>query len=119
MESVYRNWDASDLMVDGFGEKLLDELDYTLVLIFQNTLLFCITVLLHALKDRQEANQADIDRCCSNAVNVDCSEMANDFTRLGFLARGTDVAPIIPALEPTWQNSFGNELSGFNFRTVT
>jgi hypothetical protein len=53
MESVYRNWDASDLMVDGFGEKLLDELDYTLVLIFQNTLLFCITVLLHALKDRQ------------------------------------------------------------------
>jgi aarF domain-containing kinase len=45
--------------------------------------------------------------------------MANDFTRLGFLARGTDVAPIIPALEPTWQNSFGNELSGFNFRTVT
>jgi hypothetical protein len=41
-------------MVDGFGEKLLDELDYTLVLIFQNTLLFCITVLLHALRDRQE-----------------------------------------------------------------
>jgi len=52
-------------------------------------------------------------------VNEDCSEMSNDFTRLGFLASGTDVAPIIPALEATWQNSFGNGLSGFNFRTVT
>ena len=54
-----------------------------------------------------------------HAVNEDCSKMANDFTRLGFLATGTDVAPIIPALEATWQNSFGNELSGFDFRTVT
>ncbi|KAG6740197.1 hypothetical protein NC652_038993 [Populus alba x Populus x berolinensis] len=118
MESVYRNWDASELMVDGFGEKLLEELDYTLLLIFQNTLLLCITVLLHALRDRQEGilvyvvcrpriKQILIDAVV-HAVNKDCSEMANDFTRLGFLASGTDVDPIIPALEDTWQNSFGN-----------
>ncbi|XVF48158.1 hypothetical protein PTKIN_Ptkin03bG0168800 [Pterospermum kingtungense] len=53
------------------------------------------------------------------AVNEDYAEMANDFTRLGFLASGTDVSPIIPALEAIWQNSAGKGLSDFNFRSVT
>nr|CAB3466858.1 unnamed protein product [Digitaria exilis] len=54
-----------------------------------------------------------------HAVNEDYAEMANDFTRLGFLARGTDVSPIIPALEAIWQNSAGKGLADFNFRSVT
>ncbi|XP_057959702.1 protein ACTIVITY OF BC1 COMPLEX KINASE 1, chloroplastic isoform X2 [Malania oleifera] len=54
-----------------------------------------------------------------HAVNEDYFEMANDFTRLGFLASGTDVSPIIPALEAIWQNSLGKGLSDFNFRSVT
>ncbi|KAF0896732.1 hypothetical protein E2562_027259 [Oryza meyeriana var. granulata] len=54
-----------------------------------------------------------------HAVNEDYAEMANDFTRLGFLASGTDVAPIIPALEAIWQNSAGKGLADFNFRSVT
>ncbi|KAJ9167582.1 hypothetical protein P3X46_019202 [Hevea brasiliensis] len=54
-----------------------------------------------------------------HAVNEDYVEMANDFTRLGFLASGTDVSPIIPALEAIWQNSVGKGLSDFNFRIVT
>ncbi|MED6210603.1 Protein ACTIVITY OF BC1 COMPLEX KINASE 1, chloroplastic [Stylosanthes scabra] len=54
-----------------------------------------------------------------HAVNEDYAEMANDFTRLGFLAPGTDVTPIIPALEAIWQNSLGKGLSDFNFRSVT
>lgn len=54
-----------------------------------------------------------------HAVNEDYVEMANDFTRLGFLASGTDVTPIIPALEAIWQNSSGKGLSDFNFRSVT
>lgn len=45
--------------------------------------------------------------------------MANDFTRLGFLASGTDVSPIIPALEAIWQNSSAKGVSDFNFRSVT
>ncbi|XP_058086194.1 uncharacterized protein LOC131233491 [Magnolia sinica] len=45
--------------------------------------------------------------------------MENDFTRLGFLASGTDVSPIIPALEAIWQNSVGKGLSDFNFRSVS
>ncbi|KAG5541091.1 hypothetical protein RHGRI_021091 [Rhododendron griersonianum] len=54
-----------------------------------------------------------------HAVNEDYVEMANDFTRLGFLASGTDVTPIVPALEAIWQNSAGKGLSDFNFRSVT
>lgn len=54
-----------------------------------------------------------------HAVNEDYAEMANDFTRLGFLASGTDVSPIIPALEAIWQNSAGKGLADFNFRIVT
>ncbi|WCJ30527.1 Protein kinase superfamily protein [Euphorbia peplus] len=54
-----------------------------------------------------------------HAVNEDYVEMANDFTRLGFLAKGTDVSPIVPALEAIWQNSVGKGLSDFNFRSVT
>lgn len=54
-----------------------------------------------------------------HAVNEDYVEMANDFTRLGFLAKGTDVSPIIPALEAIWQNSVGKGLADFNFRIVT
>ncbi|KHM99321.1 Putative aarF domain-containing protein kinase, chloroplastic [Glycine soja] len=54
-----------------------------------------------------------------HAVNEDYAEMANDFTRLGFLTPGTDVTPIIPALEAIWQNSAGKGLSDFNFRSVT
>lgn len=54
-----------------------------------------------------------------HAVNEDYVEMANDFTRLGFLVPGTDVSPIIPALEAIWQNSAGKGLSDFNFRSVT
>uniref|UniRef100_A0A453HL74 Uncharacterized protein n=1 Tax=Aegilops tauschii subsp. strangulata TaxID=200361 RepID=A0A453HL74_AEGTS len=53
-----------------------------------------------------------------HAVNEDYAEMANDFTRLGFLASGTDVSPIIPALEAIWQNSAGKGLADFNFRSV-
>ncbi|PIA48619.1 hypothetical protein AQUCO_01400894v1 [Aquilegia coerulea] len=54
-----------------------------------------------------------------HAVNEDYVEMANDFTRLGFLASGTDVSPIVPALEAIWQNSSGKGLADFNFRSVT
>lgn len=54
-----------------------------------------------------------------HAVNEDYAEMAGDFTRLGFLAPGTDVAPIVPALETIWQDSTGKGLADFNFRTVT
>jgi len=54
-----------------------------------------------------------------HAVNKDYKSMAQDFIKLGFLAPGTDVAPIVPALEKIWADSMGRSLADFNFRTVT
>lgn len=54
-----------------------------------------------------------------HAVNEDYEEMANDFIKLGFLTPGTDLTPIIPALEKIWKDSRGKALSDFNFRSVT
>lgn len=75
------------------------------------------TCLTHFF-DFQQNKQILIDAVV-HAVNEDYAEMANDFTRLGFLAPGTDVSPIVPALEAIWQNSVGKGLADFNFRSVT
>ena len=54
-----------------------------------------------------------------HAVNKDYRGMAGDFVNLGFLTAGTDVTPIVPALEKIWADSMGQSLGDFNFRTVT
>eukprot|EP00878_Enallax_costatus_P012227 GHUV01012770.1.p1 GENE.GHUV01012770.1~~GHUV01012770.1.p1 ORF type:complete len:441 (+),score=154.57 GHUV01012770.1:704-2026(+) len=54
-----------------------------------------------------------------HAVNEDYDEMAGDFIKLGFLSPGTDITPIVPALEKIWRDSKGQSLADFNFRTVT
>lgn len=54
-----------------------------------------------------------------HAVNKDYQSMAQDFIKLGFLAPGTDVSPIVPALEKIWADSMGRSLADFNFRSVT
>ena len=51
-----------------------------------------------------------------HAVNEDYQEMAGDFIKLGFLAPGTDINPIVPALEKIWRDSRGQSLADFNFR---
>lgn len=54
-----------------------------------------------------------------HAVNKDYEGMAGDFIKLGFLTPGTDVEPLVPALEKIWADSMGRSMSDFNFRTVT
>lgn len=54
-----------------------------------------------------------------HAVNKDYEGMAGDFVNLGFLSKGTDVTPIVPALEKIWAAALGQSLADFNFRTVT
>jgi predicted unusual protein kinase regulating ubiquinone biosynthesis (AarF/ABC1/UbiB family) len=54
-----------------------------------------------------------------HAVNEDYESMAGDFVNLGFLAPGTDVRPIVPALESIWQDARTASMANFNFRTVT
>ncbi|RZC65030.1 hypothetical protein C5167_008720 [Papaver somniferum] len=161
----------AELIVDEFGEKLLEELDYTLEarniedflenfkddptaikeagLDVNGFLTVGVSAALRqllefglfhgdphpgnvfAMRDgriayvdfgnvaqlSQQNKQILIDAVV-HAVNEDYTEMANDFTRLGFLASGTDVTPIVPALEAIWQNSSGKGLADFNFRSV-
>ena len=66
----------------------------------------------------QQNKQVLIDAVV-HAVNEDYDGMAGDFIRLGFLAPGTDVRPIVPALESIWQDARTASLANFNFRTVT
>ena len=54
-----------------------------------------------------------------HAVNEDYDGMASDFVNLGFLTKGTNVTPFIPALERIWQDARTASLEKFNFRTVT
>jgi predicted unusual protein kinase regulating ubiquinone biosynthesis (AarF/ABC1/UbiB family) len=54
-----------------------------------------------------------------HAVNKDYEGMADDFVRLGFLAPGSDLRPLVPALERIWADSLGASMGDFNFRSVT
>ncbi|KAL5583146.1 hypothetical protein UlMin_015588 [Ulmus minor] len=118
----------AELIVDEFGEKLMEELDYTLAIKeagidVNGFLTIGVSAALRQLLefglfhgDPHPGNifaMRDMDifiDAIVHAVNEDYAEMAYDFTRLGFLAPGTDVAPIIPALEAIWQNSAGKGL---------
>ncbi|EFJ50264.1 hypothetical protein VOLCADRAFT_89206 [Volvox carteri f. nagariensis] len=64
-------------------------------------------------------NKAVLIDAVVHAVNEDYTAMAEDFIKLGFLAPGTDIKPIVPALEKIWADSKGQSLADFNFRTVT
>ena len=62
--------------------------------------------------------------CCANALAaaLTCSDMPKTLSLpllQGFLAPGTDVTPIVPALEKIWADSLGQSLADFNFRSVT
>lgn len=69
--------------------------------------------------DISQRNKEVLVDAVVHAVNEDYDAMAGDFMALGFLPQGTDVTPIVPALENIWQDSTTKSLSSFNFRTVT
>lgn len=52
-------------------------------------------------------------------VNKDYSELAEDFVKLGFLTRETDIRPIVPALEAVLGNAIGKNVRDFNFKSIT
>jgi predicted unusual protein kinase regulating ubiquinone biosynthesis (AarF/ABC1/UbiB family) len=66
-----------------------------------------------------QRNKAVLIDAVVHAVNKDYEGMAADFIKLGFLAPGTDVAPLVPALEKIWGEALGASLADFNFRSVT
>ncbi|MFB2646852.1 ABC1 kinase family protein [Raphidiopsis sp. BLCC-F218] len=52
-------------------------------------------------------------------VNKDYADLAEDFVSLGFLAPGTNITPIVPALEAVLGNAIGKNVGDFNFKTIT
>jgi predicted unusual protein kinase regulating ubiquinone biosynthesis (AarF/ABC1/UbiB family) len=52
-------------------------------------------------------------------INQDYNALADDFVRLGFLAPGTNIQPIVPALEKVLGNAIGQSVKDFNFKTIT
>jgi predicted unusual protein kinase regulating ubiquinone biosynthesis (AarF/ABC1/UbiB family) len=52
-------------------------------------------------------------------INKDYEELAQDFIKLGFLTPGTNIAPIVPALETVLGDVMGESVGNFNFKTVT
>jgi predicted unusual protein kinase regulating ubiquinone biosynthesis (AarF/ABC1/UbiB family) len=52
-------------------------------------------------------------------INKDYAELAQDFIRLGFLVPGTNIYPIVPALETVLGDIMGESVRDFNFKTVT
>ncbi|MBD2100621.1 AarF/ABC1/UbiB kinase family protein [Leptolyngbya sp. FACHB-261] len=53
------------------------------------------------------------------AVNKDYDHLTQAFVELGFLAAGTDIQPIVPAIESVLGNVMGESVADFNIKTVT
>jgi predicted unusual protein kinase regulating ubiquinone biosynthesis (AarF/ABC1/UbiB family) len=66
----------------------------------------------------QDAKESLVDAIV-HLINKDYQDLANDFIKLGFLAPGTDIMPIVPALESVLGNALGESVQDFNFKTIT
>lgn len=71
----------------------------------------------------QPASCAQVAGCSWRYPHARHWPRSNSFTacalQQGFLAPGTDITPIVPALEKIWADSLGQSMAAFNFRTVT
>jgi predicted unusual protein kinase regulating ubiquinone biosynthesis (AarF/ABC1/UbiB family) len=52
-------------------------------------------------------------------INQDFENLGKDFVNLGFLTPGTDLVPIIPALQKVLGDALGAKVKDFNFKTIT
>jgi len=66
----------------------------------------------------EEAKETLVDAVV-HLINKDYLDLAQDFVKLGFLAPGTDIYPIVPALESVLGDVMGESVSNFNFKTIT
>lgn len=66
----------------------------------------------------EEAKETLVDAVV-HLINKDYIDLAHDFVKLGFLAPGTDIYPIVPALEAVLGDIMGESVVNFNFKTIT
>jgi predicted unusual protein kinase regulating ubiquinone biosynthesis (AarF/ABC1/UbiB family) len=67
----------------------------------------------------EESTKEGLVDAVVHLINQDYLELAADFINLGFLAPGTDIRPIIPALESVLGDIMGEKVGDFNFKTIT
>ena len=66
----------------------------------------------------QEMKETLVDSVV-HLINQDYVALVEDFVKLGFLMPGTDIKPIVPALETVLGNAIGKSVRDFNFKSVT
>ncbi|MBD1824291.1 AarF/ABC1/UbiB kinase family protein [Cyanobacteria bacterium FACHB-DQ100] len=66
----------------------------------------------------EEAKETLVDAVV-HLINKDYVDLAQDFVKLGFLAPGTDIYPIVPAIESVLGDIMGESVENFNFKTIT
>lgn len=66
----------------------------------------------------EEAKETLVDAVV-HLINKDYVDLAHDFVKLGFLSPGTDIYPIVPALESVLGDIMGESVGNFNFKTIT
>jgi predicted unusual protein kinase regulating ubiquinone biosynthesis (AarF/ABC1/UbiB family) len=67
----------------------------------------------------EESTKESLVDALVHLINKDYLDLAQDFIKLGFLAPGTDITPIVPALEEVLGDVMGQSVRDFNFKTVT
>lgn len=67
----------------------------------------------------EEVTKETIASSVVQLINKDYQALADDFVRLGFLTKDTNITPIIPALERVLGNAMGQSVGEFNFKTIT
>jgi predicted unusual protein kinase regulating ubiquinone biosynthesis (AarF/ABC1/UbiB family) len=66
----------------------------------------------------QELKETLVDSVV-HLINQDYGLLAEDFVKLGFLTPGTDITPIVPALELVFKDAMGAAVGDFNFKSIT
>lgn len=67
----------------------------------------------------EESTKETLVDALVHLINKDYLDLAQAFIKLGFLAPGTDITPIVPALEDVLGDVMGQSVRDFNFKTVT
>ncbi|MFM7313123.1 MAG: ABC1 kinase family protein [Cyanobium sp.] len=66
-----------------------------------------------------DADRLTLTGAVVHLINRDFEALARDFVELGFLHPGTDLAPIVPALEDVLGGTLGENVGNFNFKAIT
>jgi predicted unusual protein kinase regulating ubiquinone biosynthesis (AarF/ABC1/UbiB family) len=66
-----------------------------------------------------DADRLTLTGAVVHLINRDFHALARDFVTLGFLSAGTDLVPIVPALEEVLGGALGENVGDFNFKAIT